>query len=400
MLTIKTVGGLTAAATFSMASIIAQAQTPSEFAGYTVKFSPRLDLSTVNTDNALKTKNKVDDTIADLLLSGNLNLSKEGQTIDSEFGFKSTQHFELKSEEIDDFYGGVSLLQNFSDSFSVKAGARYEDSTISRQAIIEGDADGRTDITTFTQNIEGSYKAGKHQYSLSLKRDDLDTLDTEKFDVVINRDDEDRVETDLSLKWNYMFSDIFQPSITLTASEIDYEQKRDDFGFERTSDVVELLVGGSLKLGTRVRVNGEVGHYARDYEGVGFENIGATIGNASIGAQVNKKLTAYGTYSRSFSELNIDATPGLFVDVYTSGLNYTASEKLSFNGSVRQVNSEMELIGIKIRDYVTTVGTSYDFNARFSAGLSYSYSRRNSNNSAVVQDFKENAFTLKLSAAL
>lgn len=400
MFTKKIIGGLSAAATLSMASFLAQAQTPSEVAGYNVKFSPRIDLSSINTDNALKTKSKVDDTIADLLFSGNLNLSKEGQTIDSDFGFKSTHHFELEGEEISDFYGGVSLLQNFSESFLVKAGVRYDDSTITRNAIIEGDADGRTDITTLTQTFESSYKTGKQQFTLSLKRDDLDTLDTEKTDLVVNRDDEDRIETDLTLKWNYMLSDIFQPSVSLTFSEIDYEQRLDDFGLERTSDVIELLVGGTLKLGSRVRVSGEVGHYSRDYEGVSFENIEATIGNASIGAQVNDKLTAYGTYSRSFAELNIDASPGLFVDVYSTGLNYTASEKLSFNGSVRQVNTEMELLGIKIRDYVTTVGTSYNFNARYSAGLSYSYSRRNSNNTAFVQNYNENAFTLKLSAAL
>ncbi|MFT4748860.1 MAG: hypothetical protein ACI9E4_000531, partial [Pseudohongiellaceae bacterium] len=157
MFTKKIGGGLAAAATLSMVSFLAQAQTPAEFAGYNVKFSPRIDLSTTNTDNALNTKSKVDDTIADLLFSGNLNLSKEGQTIDSDFGFKSTQHLELEAEEIDDFYGSLSLLQNFSESFMVKAGVRYDDSTITRNAIIEGDADGRTDITTLTQSIESSY---------------------------------------------------------------------------------------------------------------------------------------------------------------------------------------------------------------------------------------------------
>lgn len=401
MLTKKIVGGLSTAAALSMISFLAQAQaeTPTVLAGYDVKFSPRIDLTTVNTDNALKTTSKVNDTIADLLFSGNLNLSKKGQTIDSDFGFKSTQHLELEAEEIDDFYGGVSLLQNFSESFLVKAGVRYDDSTITRNAIIEGDADGRTDITTLTQSIESSYKTGKQQFTLSLKRDDLDTLDTEKTDLVVNRDDEDRLETDLTLKWNYMLSDIFQPSVTLTYSDIDYEQRQDDFGLERTSDVIELLVGGTLKLGTRVRVSGEVGHYSRDYEGVSFENIEATIGNASIGAQVNDKLTVYGNYSRSFAELNIDASPGFFVDVYTSGANYNATEKLSFDGSVRQVNTELDLLGVKIRDYVTTVGSSYRFNTRYSAGLHYSYSRRTTNNSAFIQAFNENAFTLKLSAA-
>jgi hypothetical protein len=400
MFTKKIIGGLSAAATLSMASFLAQAQTPTELAGYKVKFSPRIDFSTINTDNALKSKSKVNDTIADLLFSGNLNLSKEDQTIDSDFGFKATQHLELEAEEIDDFYGGVSLLQNFSDSFLVKAGVRYDDSTITRDSIIEGDADGRTDITTLTHSIESRYTTGKQQYTFSLKRDDLDTLDTEKLDIIVNRDDEDRIETDLTLKWNYMLSDVFQPSITLISSEIDYEKETDDFGLERTSNVIEFLVGGNLKLGNRVNVNGEVGHYSRDYEGVSFENIEATIGNASIGVQVNDKLTAYGNYSRSFAEMNIDATPGLFIDVYTTGLNYSASQKLSFSGSVRQVNTEMELLGIKIRDYVTTVGTAYNFNARYSARLSYSYSRRNSNLPALIQNFNENAFTLKLSAAL
>ena len=351
MLSKKSVGKFSTAVALSMASFIAQAQTPNVLAGYDVKFSPRIDLSTVNTDNALKTKSKVNDNVADLLVSGNLNLSKKGQTIDSDFGFKSTQHLELEAEEIDDFYGGVSLLQNFSESFQVKAGVRYDDSTITRDAIIEGDADGRTDITTLTQSVVGNYKTGKQQYTLSLKRDDLDTLDTEKLDTVVNRDDEDRLETDLTLKWNYMLSEIFQPSFTLTYSEIDYDQRKDDFGLERSSDVIELLVGGSLKLGSRVRVSGEAGHYFRDYEGVGFENIGATIGNGSIGAQVNEKLAVYGSFSRSFAELNIDASPGLFVDVYSLGFNHNATEKLTFDGNVRQVNTEMDLK--KIKQYIS-----------------------------------------------
>ena len=398
MFTSKLANRVSAAVIFSMLSFLTQAEDPTILSGYNVKFSPRIDFSAMHTDNVLKAENEVSDTIANIMLSGNLNLSKKGQTIDSNFGFKTTEHLEVESEEIDDFFGGVSLLHNFSESFLVKVGLRYDDTTIARDAIVEGDADGRTDITTISQSIESSYKTGKQQYKLALKRDEIDTLDTETSSIAVNKDDEDRTETDLILKGNYMLNNIFQPSFTLSFSEIDYEDQIDDFGLERSSNVVEFLVGGSLKLGSGVDISGEIGHYYRDYNGISFENIEAAIGNGSISMKVNDNLSAYGAFSRSFAELNIDASPGLFIDNYSSGFSYRATDKLSFDGSFSKEITKFELLDIKLKDFIKKVGCTYEFDQHYNAGLHYVDSRRVTN-SSIAQPFKENAVTLDFAVA-
>lgn len=398
MLKSKFVKRLSLAVTISILSFFAQADDPTVLSGYTVKFSPRIDFSAIHTDNVLKTKTEVSDTIADIMLSGNLNLSKKNQTIDSNFGFKTTEHLEIEAEEIDDLFGGVNFVHNFTESFLIKMGFRYDDTTISRDAIVEGDADGRTDITTISHFIESSYKTGKQQYRLALKRNEIDTLDTQAFNKVVNKDDEDRTETDLILKGNYMLNDIIQPSFTLSFGEIDYTDQKDDFGLERSSNVVEFLVGGNLKLGSGVNISGEFGHYYRDYNGISFENIEETIGNATIGMQVNDKLSAYGTFSRSFAELNIDASPGFFIDNYSTGFYYRATEKLSFDGSFSKNVTKFELLDIKLEDFTKKVGGTYAFNQRYNAGLHYANSRRVTN-SAIAQPFKENAVTLDFSVA-
>lgn len=394
----KTLGVFSTALAVATVSSVVRAEAPATPSTYDIQFAPRIETTGTHTDNYLKAPNGTKDSSIALALISNLKLSKQDQIITSDFGLSSTKHFTHADEEDDSYYLSANILQRASKKLSFTAAARVDDTVLARRAITEEDADHLTKTKTYNVSIGSTYEADKQKYTVTLQQAVLDLSDNTKSGNTLNKDDEDRSETDLILHGEYKLNEVFQPSFTVGYGQINYEATLDDHGNDRTSEVTRLLVGGNYKIGSHASVNGDVGYYLRNYRGVSFESIKVLVGNVMLKVQADENLIGFGSYSRSFNELNIADSPGLIVDTYSAGFIYKPTKKFSVKGSTSKTISVAQLVGIEAKDYVNSVGCVYAFNERYNAGLQYSNSRRYTN-SQIILPFTDNTIMLKLSAA-
>lgn len=365
---------------------------------YKVQFTPRIEATGAHTDNVLKAPTGAKDSTLALALISNLKLSKPDQIISSDLGLSTTQHRTHTNEEDDAYFFSANLLQHASKNWSFNMAARIEDTVLARGALTEEDADHRTKTKTYNASIGGAYETDKYKYSLALQHVQFDLQDNTKLGATLNKDDEDRSQTDIVLRGVYKLSEAFQPSFTASHGQINYEQTLDDYGNNRSSAVSKFLVGADYKIGSHASVNGDIGYYWRDYSGVSFDSIKVVVGNVMLKVQASEKLMGFGGVSRSFNELNIADSPGLIVDNYSAGLMYKPTKKFSVKGTTGKIHSEAQLVGIVAKDYVNSIGCSYAFNERYNALLQYTHTKRITN-SQMILPFTENAIALKLTAS-
>lgn len=398
MLTRKTLGVFSAAFAGAMATSAIGAEATPAHSGYAVQFSPRIEATGMHTDNLLKTPQGASDSAIALALISNLRLSKPDQIITSDLGLSTTKHHQHTNEGDDSYYLSANLFQHASENLSFNMAARVDDTVLARSAITEEDADHRTKTKTYNASVGGAYETEKFKYSLALQYAQFDLQDNTKQGVVINKDDEDRSQTDIVLRGVYKLSEVFQPSLMASYGQINYEQTLDDYGNNRSSEVTKLLVGADYKFSPHASLNGDVGYYWRNYSGVSFESLKVVVGNVMLKVQASESLVGFAGATRTFSELNIAFSPGLVVDNYSAGLMYKPTKKISVKGSTSQTNSEAQLVGIEAKDYVNSIGCSYVFNERYSALLQYAHTKRITN-SQIILPYTDNTVALKLVAS-
>lgn len=398
MFTRKIPGVFSVALTGVMATSAIGAEAPVAPSAYAVQFSPRIETAGMHTDNVLKTPQGANDSAIALALISNLKLSKPDQIITSDLGLSTTKHYTRTDEGDDSYYFSANLLQHASENMSFNMAARVDDTVLARSAITEEDADHRTKSKTYNASVGGAYETEKFKYSLALQYVQFDLQDNTKLGSEINKDDEDRSQTDIVLRGVYKLSEVFQPSLTASYGKINYEQTLDDYGNNRSSEVTKLLVGADYKISPHTSVNGDIGYYLRNYSGVSFESIKVVVGNVMLKAQASENLMGFAGVSRSFNELNIADSPGLVVDNYSAGLMYKPTKKISVKGTTGKIHSEAQLVGIVAKDYVNSIGCSYAFNERYNALLQYTHTKRLTN-SLMILPFTENAIALKLTAS-
>lgn len=394
----KTLGVFSSAFACAMASSAIGAEAPPVPSTYKVEFTPKMEVTGAHTDNVLMAPTGDKDSTLALALISNLRLSKPDQVISSDLGLSTTQHRTHPKEEDDAYYLSANLLQHASKNWSFNMAARIEDTVLARGALTEEDADHRTKTKTYNASIGGGYETDKYKYSLALQYVQFDLQDNTKLGVTLNKDDEDRGETDIVLHGVYKLSEAFQPSFKASYGQINYEQTLDDYGDNRSSAVSKFLVGADYKIGPHASINGDIGYYWRDYSGVSFDSIKVVVGNVMFKAQASEDLVGFGGVSRSFNELNIANSPGLIVDNYSAGLMYKPTKKFSLKGTTGKTHSEALLVGIVAKDYVNSIGGSYAFNERYSALLQYTHTKRITN-SQIILPYTENAIALKLTAS-
>lgn len=398
MFTKKTLGVLSTAFAGALSTSAIGAEATPAPSSYKVEFSPRIEATGAHTDNVLKAPNGVKDSTLALALIANLNMSKPDQIISSDLGISTTEHRKYSNEEDDAYYFSANLLQHASKNWSFNMAARVEDSVLARGALTEEDADHRTKTKTYNASVGAAYETDEYKYSLALQHAQFDLQDNTKLGAILNKDDEDRGETNLVLHGVYKLSAAFQPSFTASYGQINYAQTLDDYGNNRSSDVTKLLLGANYKITPHASINGDVGYYWRDYAGVSFDSIKVVIGNVMLKAQASENLMGFAGVSRSFNELNIADSPGLIVENYSAGLMYKLTKKISVKGTTGKVHSEAQLVGIVAKDYVNSIGCSYAFNERYSALLQYTHTKRLTN-SQMILPFTEDAVALKLTAS-
>ena len=239
----------------------------------------------------------------------------------------------------------------------------------------------------------------------------LFTLDFEKleydnvtniFNERVDNHDRDRGRTEAILRLGYEDRLNRRIFIQGAVNSVDYDQRRDNLGQERSSDGYKITAGLNLNL-THLLV-GDIfaGYMEQDYDDSSFDDSSALL----VGFHLTWTPTMLTTV-----DLNLDTTSqettepdagGYLSTVFTARVEHELRRNIMLFGNFGYIDNQYEQSDAPGRskgsENVTSVGLGgkYQFSRRFYATAEYRYKERSSDISS--QDYENNQVLLNLGA--
>jgi len=151
------------------------------------------------------------------------------------------------------------------------------------------------------------------------RRYDFD--DTVTLDGPENNDDRDRIRSDLQVRMGYNWTPNLQPFIRIGLTDVDYDQKFDNDGFERSSTGYDIVGGTEIDLAGQTFGEVFVGYINRDYDDPRYLAINGPVFGAELTWNISGLTTMQFAASRLIKGTTIigaagitDTTVGLEID--------------------------------------------------------------------------------------
>jgi len=220
--------------------------------------------------------------------------------------------------------------------------------------------------------------------------------------TIDNNDDRDRELTLIGGKLGYEFSPGYNLLVRAAYDTVNYDQNRDDLGFDRDSKGFRLTGGVGFEL-TRL-LTGDIfaGYISRNYDDARFETINEPTFGASLTWSPNELTAVRISADRTIEETVFAGYNGFVNTTAAVRVEHELTRQLVLNGGVRYAKNKYVLgrgSTAARRDddnYGANIGLRYSLNRLLYAGASYEYNSRNSN--VADTDFDRNKFLLTLGA--
>lgn len=201
----------------------------------------------------------------------------------------------------------------------------------------------------------------------------------------INNDDRDRRQYELGGRATLVSDEVWRPFVQAAWDVRDYDDGRDDFGFDRDSDGYNAALGTNIRLGPSARGEVLAGYMQQDYDDSRF----GTVDGLDLGARLNVRATpriSFNAYlDRSIAETTLIGSPASIDTVGGLTVSHRLSDRLTASLPVYHVRSDFERIdrtddtsgvGLQLRYLLTPnfyVEGGYNFERRESTTPSEDY---------------------------
>jgi len=237
-----------------------------------------------------------------------------------------------------------------------------------------------TELTTYGLVDLGAaytYSPGRWIARLDGTYRNFDFNDTETLTGTIDNGDRNRSVKDFGLRLGYEMSELYGVFFEPRYTQVDYDQRVDNRGFERSSTGYEIRLGTNLKYSGVVTGELFVGYYNREFDDVAF----GTVKGPSFGGEVDWSISRLTTLTLAASRTT-DATTlaGASTTINTRfslGIDHELRRNLLLQLDIETANEDFD--GIPREDDVTraAVATEYRVSHKLRLKASYRYSDRN-----------------------
>jgi len=152
-----------------------------------------------------------------------------------------------------------------------------------------------TTYTTDELRIGFGQPFGQFTGRFEVSQRNLSYDDTRAIVGTIDNADRDRDRSDLTLRVGHKTAPTLNPFAQLSLTEVDYDQRIDRNGFERSSDGFDLVFGTDIDLSGQTFGEAYLGYVSRDYDDPRF----AKVDGAIFGAEITWNITGLTTMSLS-----------------------------------------------------------------------------------------------------
>ncbi len=236
---------------------------------------------------------------------------------------------------------------------------------------------------TTSANIGLAYDPNKFSSSLDLTYKDEDYDDVLNTDSTItNNDDRDKDKYELTGRLGYEYLPGTDAFIKASVNEIDYVDSTEDGGENRDSDGFSVVVGTGLAFTEIVRGDVFVGYMEQSYADASLGDVNSPTAGASVSWDATPLITVNGSLSRSITETTTSGSPAYLSTVASLSADYEILRHLTADAEVKWTRDDYEKITKEDDTFLASAGAKYLFNRNYSAGLNYSFTRKNASNSS------------------
>jgi hypothetical protein len=227
-------------------------------------------------------------------------------------------------------------------------------------------------------NLEGAYtySPGRWIARLDGTYRNLDYEDTETLTGSIDNSDRNRKISDFGIRFGYEMSERFGLFLEPRSTRVDYEQRVDNKGFERSSDGYEIRLGTSLNYSGVMTGEFFVGYFDREFDDIAFGN----VQGPSFGGEIDWSITRLTTVSLGASRTT-DATTiaGASTTLNTRfmlGIDHEIRRNLILQLALEAANEKFE--GVLREDDILRLGlkAEYRVNPKLWLQAGYRYRER------------------------
>ncbi len=351
------------------------------------------------TDNVYATRNdKVGDGLA--IATPSLSLTSEGLPVELElFGSAEIgRYWDETSEDYEDFNFGLDTTYRITPQSSVFGGASFGRDHEERQS--PDDVNG-TEPTLYYDSQAYLGTANRFDDVTLRAGATFERLDFDDVGAVggsINNDDRDRDLYTAGARVGYVFSPGYEVFGQGLFDLRDYNEARDDNGFERDSEGFSTAAGLHYRPDRSLDIEGAVGLLQQSYDDPTFDTTTALdfALRALWRPQATTRLSAF--VDRSLQETTLSGASGYISTGYGLSLIQQVRPDLSFETSMGYYQSDYK--GLKREDstFDLGLGARYYFVPNFFLATNYSFLLRDS--TVASEDYDEHQVFFSLGAEL
>jgi len=264
------------------------------------------------------------------------------------------------------------------------------------------DNDGIKPTVYDVSSVSAAYRfnPGRLSYRLSGALARLDYDDVKGRSGTISNDDQDRDELTATAQVSYEVLPQHSAFVRVRYIKVDYDERFDDSGLQRSSDGYDLNIGSELLLTGSVFGELYLGYITRDYEDPVLKNIEKPAAGGSLTWLPSGLTTVNLSISRRISESIVDNSSGILITEGGIVIDHELLRNLLLNVNLFTRKDDFE--GIQRNDdyLIFGFGAKYLMNRYVYLSLSYDFEDRDSNTAGGVNDYTNNVLLLSIRGQL
>lgn len=324
-----------------------------------------------------------DDFITHVKPSVSMNSNWNRHALNAYAGADLAWHDDHSSEDYTDYRlsadGRLDVLRDSAASGAIGYADLHEDRSST-------DGRGGVEPTPYTQaylNLGYQHRFNRMGVKLAY---DTETLEYESvrgiLGGVIYNGDRDRTRDEFSLRLSYQLRPQFDVFAEGSVNTVDYEDRFDAGGRERSSDGYKLIGGVSIDLTNLLEGDAYLGYLRQEYDDPLFDDISDPTLGFGLRWMPSGLTTFSANLDRKPQETTSPTASGYLSTIFSLGVDHELKRNILLDGVLSYTSNDYQQNvpgGKEEEDTLRAgLGVKYLFNRRFYAGAGYDYEKRTS----------------------
>lgn len=216
----------------------------------------------------------------------------------------------------------------------------------------------------------------------------------------VNNDDRDRDVWIAAAQANYEIVPAYQAFVRAVYNVRDYRLGTDDFGIDRDSDGIELVVGSEFDLTGVTFGNVFAGYRSQWYQDDRLDSISGFAFGGQLTSNFTPITTGQLTVQRQIEETSVNTAEGFWSTGVRATLDHELLRNLILRAGLGYYLQEYKGIDRDDDVFIANAGAIWQMNRHLGVGATYTFESRDSHGDAAGTEYDDNRVMLRVTGRL